>query len=308
MFIQPTTIFLDTADPWEGKLLSHAEFKKRLEFSFNSFPDMHFEITSAIPGENHVAITWILTGTNLGEISQFPATNKSIKTNGITIYHFKENLISGHTQVFDRLTVMKQLGVLSKLNYSLKNRIMNYAKLAFTDAVKKLQEQNGSRNNYERMERYTSKEGLTPNEINMIEERDSFYMASFGENEFPYIQHRGGSKGFLKVLDPKTLAFIDFTGNKQYISVGNIKTNNKVSLILVDYPRKARLKIYAEAEVLSLSESPEMMKKLKLEGYKYRPERVMVFHIKAFDWNCPQHIKPRYTEEEIERAFALQKV
>lgn len=110
-YIHPEyTIHLDTADPWEGKTLDHSEFKNRLKFSFNSFPDINFEITSAIEEENHVAITWILTGTNLGKIGEFPPTKKSIKTNGFTIYHFKENLINGHTQVFDRTTVMKQLG------------------------------------------------------------------------------------------------------------------------------------------------------------------------------------------------------
>jgi predicted pyridoxine 5'-phosphate oxidase superfamily flavin-nucleotide-binding protein len=184
---------------------------------------------------------------------------------------------------------------------------MNYAKLAFTDAVKKLQEQNGSRNSYERMERHSSKEGLTPNEIGMIEAMDHFYMASFGENDFPYIQHRGGPKGFLKVIDPQTLAFLDFSGNKQYISVGNVKTNNKVSLILVDYPRKARLKIYAKSEVLSLEENRDLEEKLKLEAYQYRPERIIIFHIKAFDWNCPQHITPRFTTEEIEEVLDSQK-
>ena len=183
---------------------------------------------------------------------------------------------------------------------------MNYANLAFTDAVKKLQSQNGSRDNYEKMEKYSSKDGLSPKEIDIIEARDSFYLASFGENGFPYIQHRGGPKGFLKVLDSKTLAFLDFSGNRQYISVGNIKTNNKVSLILIDYPQKSRLKIYAEAKTLSLAENPDLAKKLDLEGYKYRPERIMVLHVKAFDWNCPQHITPRYTIQEIEQAFAPQ--
>ena len=104
------TIHLDTAAPWEGKTISHSEFKERLSFSFNSFPYMNFEITSAIPEENHVAVTWILTGTNLGMIGEYPPTHKSINTNGLTIYHFKDNLINGHTQVFDRRTVMKQLG------------------------------------------------------------------------------------------------------------------------------------------------------------------------------------------------------
>ncbi len=107
------TIHLDSGDPWEGKTLSHAEFKKRMELaSFTPFPDMNFEITSAIEEENHVAVTWILTGTNLGPLGEFPPTKKSINTKGITIYHFKDNLISGHTQVFDRRTVMQQLGFL----------------------------------------------------------------------------------------------------------------------------------------------------------------------------------------------------
>ena len=108
------TVYLDTEDPWEGKTLSHTEFKTRLKYSFDSFPDMHFEITSAIEEENHVAVTWILTGTNRGMIGEIPATNKSIETNGITIYHFENNLISGHTQVFDRKMVAKQLGFIKE--------------------------------------------------------------------------------------------------------------------------------------------------------------------------------------------------
>ena len=103
-------IYVDNADPWEGKTLNHADYKERLKFSFNSFPDMHFEITSAIEDGNQVAISWILTGTNLGKIGDYPPTKKSIKTKGMTIYHFKDRLIHGHTQVFDRITVMKQLG------------------------------------------------------------------------------------------------------------------------------------------------------------------------------------------------------
>lgn len=110
---QEYNVYLDTADPWEGKTLSHSEFKKRLKYSFDAFPDMNFEITAAIEDENHVAINWILRGTNLGMIGGFPPTNKKIKTKGMTIYHFKDNLISGHTQVFDRMTVAKQLGFVS---------------------------------------------------------------------------------------------------------------------------------------------------------------------------------------------------
>ena len=106
------TIYLDTADPWEGKTQNHTEFKERFRFSFDSFPDMNFEITSAIPEENHIAINWILTGTNLGMIGEYPPTNKPINTRDLSIYYFKDNLINGHTQVFDRVTVMKQLGFL----------------------------------------------------------------------------------------------------------------------------------------------------------------------------------------------------
>lgn len=103
------TIHLDTADPWEGQTLNHDEFKKRLRFSFESFPDLNFDITSAIEDINHMAITWVLTGTNLGKIGSFPPTGKKIKTIGMTIYHFKDNLINGHTQVFDRESVRRQL-------------------------------------------------------------------------------------------------------------------------------------------------------------------------------------------------------
>lgn len=104
------TIHLDPGDPWEGETLSRLDFRERLEVgSFEAFPDINFEITSAIEEENHVAASWILRGTNLGNIGGFPPTKKAIQTKGITIYHFKDNLISGHTQIFDRKTVMKQL-------------------------------------------------------------------------------------------------------------------------------------------------------------------------------------------------------
>ena len=182
----------------------------------------------------------------------------------------------------------------------------NFAEIAFTDAVKKLQEKHGSRKNYERMEKFSVIDGLTENEIAFIEKLDSFYMASVGVKEFPYIQHRGGPKGFLKVIDSKHIGFIDFTGNKQYVSVGNISTNNNVSIIAVDYPSKTRLKIYAKVEVLELSDNPELYKLLDLDNYKFRPEHMLVFTIEAYDWNCPQHITPRYNVDEINNAFLPQ--
>jgi uncharacterized protein len=184
---------------------------------------------------------------------------------------------------------------------------MNYAKLAFTDTIKSFQEKLGSRGGYERMERMSVVDGLASNEIEFIEDRDSFYLASFGENGFPYIQHRGGPKGFIKVIDKNTIGIVDFVGNKQYISVGNISKHSKVALILMSYTHKARLKIYAEADILDLEENPEIYDFLKPSDYKFRPERMMLFTIKAFDWNCPQHITARFTASEIEEAFAPQK-
>ncbi|REG98128.1 pyridoxamine 5'-phosphate oxidase family protein [Flavobacterium aquicola] len=179
----------------------------------------------------------------------------------------------------------------------------NFAEIAFTDAVKALQEMHGSRKGYERMEKFNIIEGLSENEMGFIANRDSFYLASIGEKNFPYIQHRGGPKGFVKVLDKNTIGFIDFSGNKQYISVGNFVTNNNVALIMMDYPSRTRLKIYAKAEIIELKDNPELLSKLDLGDYQFRPERIMLFHIEAFDWNCPQHITPRFTIEEIQIAF-----
>lgn len=179
----------------------------------------------------------------------------------------------------------------------------NFAEIAFTDAVKRLQEKHGSRDSYERMEKFSVVDGLTENEVSFIKNRDSFYLASIGTKEFPYIQHRGGPKSFLKVLDSKRLGFIDFVGNKQYVSVGNIETNNNVSLIMIDYPTRTRLKIFAKAEIIELKDNPELYDVLNLDDYEFRPERMMLFHIEAYNWNCPQHIIPRYTVDEINEVF-----
>lgn len=182
----------------------------------------------------------------------------------------------------------------------------NFAAIAFSDAVKELQEKHGSRKGYERMEKFNFIDGLSENEKGFIEDRDSFYLASIGVKNFPYIQHRGGPKGFVKVIDKDTLGFIDFSGNKQYISVGNFATNNNVALIMMDYPARARLKIFAKAEIIELKDNPELLSKLDLGDYQYRPERMMLFHIEAYDWNCPQHIIPRFTVDEIEKALKPQ--
>lgn len=184
---------------------------------------------------------------------------------------------------------------------------MNYSQLAFSDAARVLQEQFGSRHVYEQAEKQNMVDGLTDNEVRFIANQDHLYMASIGENGFPYIQHRGGPRGFVKVLDDQTLAFVDFSGNKQYISAGNLSTNPNVSIIMVSYPHRARLKLYAVARTVQLSEEPELFTRIDPSGYKHRPERMIVLNIQAYDWNCPQHITPRYTSEEIEQAFASQR-
>ena len=183
----------------------------------------------------------------------------------------------------------------------------NYASLAFTEPVKAVQERYSSRSTYARVEQQTCFDGLTDAETRFIASRDSFYMASIGENGFPYIQHRGGPNGFLTVIDPMTLGFVDFSGNRQYISVGNVLTHPQVSLFLMDYPHQTRLKIYANAEVVELADRPDLFNQLDPTGYKHRPERIMLLHIEAFDWNCSQHITPRYTTDEIDAALASQR-
>ncbi len=179
----------------------------------------------------------------------------------------------------------------------------NFASIAFTPAVQKLQEQFGSRSAYARMEQQVYQDGLTENEMGFIAERDSFYMASIGANGFPYIQHRGGPAGFVQAIDANTVAFVDVRGNSQFISVGNISEQPNVSLILMDYPQRTRLKLYAKAEVVPLEKDPELVQRLMPLGFKAKPERVVLLHVEAYDWNCPQHITPRYTVEEIRHAF-----
>lgn len=180
---------------------------------------------------------------------------------------------------------------------------MNYAEIAFSDAAKRYQERYGSRVSYARMEQRKITDGLSIDEEDFIAQQDNFYMATIGESGFPYIQFRGGPKGFLRVLDNKTLGFIDFGGNKQYISVGNLANNNKVALFILDQAAKARLKIYATAEVLEISGNEKLYQKLDLDGYKFTAERIIILHVEAYDWNCPQHITERYTLDEIRDEF-----
>jgi len=145
-------------------------------------------------------------------------------------------------------------------------------------------------------------DSFTENELAFIAARDSFYIASVSETGWPYVQHRGGPQGFLKIVDNKTLAFADYRGNRQYISTGNFAANDRACLFLVDYPRRARLKIYMHVEKLTLDADPIMTDRVFDAGYRAKAERIFRLRLEAFDWNCPQHITPRYTETEVEKA------
>jgi predicted pyridoxine 5'-phosphate oxidase superfamily flavin-nucleotide-binding protein len=178
----------------------------------------------------------------------------------------------------------------------------NFPRIAFTASVKAQQDKHGSRRQYERMEATRAEDKLTGREIEFISERDSFYMATIGEHGFPYVQFRGGPRGFLKAVDAQTLAYADFRGNRQYVSVGNLETNNRAALILVDYPNRRRLKIYATVKALDAGEAPDLIAKLADPRYAAVVERAMLLHVEAFDWNCPQHITPRYSLDEVQAA------
>jgi predicted pyridoxine 5'-phosphate oxidase superfamily flavin-nucleotide-binding protein len=173
-----------------------------------------------------------------------------------------------------------------------------------TPSVRAAQAANGSREMWEHFKGHRTFDRFTDDEAAFIAERDSFYMATVSESGWPYVQHRGGPPGFLKVLDEKTLGFADFRGNLQYISLGNVTADDRVALILVDYPNRARLKILAHMEVRDLAAEPELAARLALPGYKAKLERAFLLHLETFDWNCPQHITPRYTMADIEVAVS----
>lgn len=183
-----------------------------------------------------------------------------------------------------------------------------FTKIAFTPSVKAVQSLQGSRASYARMER--DGEGgheFSALEVDYIQARDGFYQATVSETGWPYVQFRGGPVGFLKVIDSKTLGYADFRGNRQYISVGNINADGRIALILMDYLNRRRLKIWGRARVVHASDNPELLSRLEMPAYRARIERAMVIDVEAFDWNCPQHITPRFTEAEIAQwAAALQ--
>ena len=175
-----------------------------------------------------------------------------------------------------------------------------FAKLAFTPAVQAEQARHGSRAAYARVESTDDAEpALGEEEAAFVAERDSFYLASVSETGWPYLQHRGGPKGFVRVLDPRTLGFADFRGNRQYVTLGNVRKDDRVALMFVDYPGRMRLKILAHASIVTEADAPERMARLLVPGYEARVERGFLLRVEAYDWNCPQHITPRYTEEEL---------
>jgi predicted pyridoxine 5'-phosphate oxidase superfamily flavin-nucleotide-binding protein len=171
----------------------------------------------------------------------------------------------------------------------------------FSAAAKKLQERFGSRFTYERLANsgYREQE-LGPDEAEFIANRDSFYMATVTPDGWPYIQHRGGSKGFLHILDGSTLAFADYSGNKQYISAGNLAENDRFSLFLMDYPNRTRLKVIGHARFIEPRENSELTGRLQSVDPQAKIERIFLIQVVGFDWNCPQHITPRFTLEEIQ--------
>ena len=177
-----------------------------------------------------------------------------------------------------------------------------FADITFTSSVKAAQTRYGSREANSRFELADDPGfGLTEQEVEFIGERDSFYQATVSETGWPYVQHRGGPKGFLKVLDEHTLGFADFRGNRQYLSVGNLNANNRISLILMDYPNRRRLKIWGRVRIVHENEDPELIAQLQVPSYRARVERGIVIHIEACEWNCPQHITPRYSKTEVDQ-------
>jgi predicted pyridoxine 5'-phosphate oxidase superfamily flavin-nucleotide-binding protein len=180
-----------------------------------------------------------------------------------------------------------------------------FADIAFTPTVKSVQERQGSRAAYARAEDNpeTYHHRLTAAEAEFIAARDSVYMATVGETGWPYIQHRGGPAGFIRVLDEGTLAFADFRGNRQYISVGNLLTDDRVSMFFMDYPNRTRLKLFGRARAIGPDE-PDTLARLTVPGYRATVERGILIKVEAFEWNCPQHITQRFTLEEVQTVTA----
>ena len=174
--------------------------------------------------------------------------------------------------------------------------------VAFTPSVKGVQTRKGSRHGYARMEeRGAWQTRITPDLARIIEAQTSVFLATVNADGHPYIQHRGGPAGFLRVLDDKTIGFADFAGNRQYITQGNLADNPKAHLFLIDYAHRKRVKIWGEARVVE--RDGELMAQLMPHGYKARPEQVILFTVSAWDANCPQHIPQRFEAADVAAAL-----
>ncbi len=180
-----------------------------------------------------------------------------------------------------------------------------FTKISFTPDVQAVQAEMGSRMAYRAAELDEAETvALSAFEQAFIAERDSFYQATVNQTGWPYVQHRGGPVGFLKVLDERNIGYADFSGNRQYISVGNLRGDDRVSLLLMDYPGRQRLKIWGRARVVDERAEPELLAKLELPDFRAPVERVIVIRVEAFDWNCPKYITPRYSQKEVEALLA----
>src|SRR5258708_4690859 len=172
-----------------------------------------------------------------------------------------------------------------------------FLELAFTDSVRKAQEYYYGKSQI--VENAPKRDALTEDEIGFIQARDSFYMATVSETGWPYVQHRGGQPGFLRVLSPTALAFADYKGNRQLLSTGNLAVTDRVTLFLMDYPQRTRLKILGHARVEDARQNPELVAQFAEPEIQGIVERLFCIEVVSFDWNCPQHITPRYTAAEV---------
>lgn len=171
--------------------------------------------------------------------------------------------------------------------------------IALTPNVRAAQAEMGADRLWANFKGHRNFDRFTEQEVEFIAQQDTFYLASVSETGWPYVQHRGGPAGFLKMIDNRTLAFGDYRGNRQYISTGNVKANDRACLILVDYLRRARLKIYVHVETLALDTDMALTERILDKDYGATLERIFRLRLAAFDWNCPQHITPRFTEPQI---------
>lgn len=183
----------------------------------------------------------------------------------------------------------------------------HYASIAFTDDVRAVQSDHGSAAFYGRKiaaGESPGRDGLTEDEKDYLSERDGFYLASVSETGWPYVQFRGGKPGFIHVLDDHTIGWADFRGNLQYISTGNVTGDRRVAIITLDYAHQRRLKIFGRARIVTAAVEPALLKSLTDDTYDAVVERAVLVDVEAYDWNCQQHITPRFTAAELEPALA----